>query len=339
MTLYLVSDNHQPDGVLYCRDVGCVDRRPPRRATMLMKFCSRPYLPACDQCARLTYEHHPDLTTFAPLAEYVDTFAAAKEAALATPEQITGRVIYCDQPPCEQSGRHRMAETCISFDGEHWSASCSECAREQQAPQTRPLDDQARELYWKAAEARSREQAAEHGPAAQPGPREPVSRRARIVTASCALVVLVLGIMLANHGGSLDADNPTGALGTPAGVGWTGGGIFFILLAALIGLAWLGVEISRQNPRKPRPAQAMPSSQSMAVSQEYQQGIPVGQIAASAAVVGAEVLWHHKIREHQARVRDSALGIAPLNNVHAGMKHATSILQQQSQSGSDGNMT
>jgi hypothetical protein len=57
----------------------------------------------------------------------------------------------------------------------------------------------------------------------------------------------------------------------------------------------------------------------------------VGQLATTAALVGVEVLWHHQIREHQARVRESALGIAPLNDVHAGMKHATGILASMSQ--------
>jgi hypothetical protein len=62
-------------------------------------------------------------------------------------------------------------------------------------------------------------------------------------------------------------------------------------------------------------------------------------LAVRPAVVGGGILLHHQFRKHQATLRDSALGLAPLNNVHAGMKRATSILQQQSQSGSDGNMT
>jgi hypothetical protein len=65
------------------------------------------------------------------------------------------------------------------------------------------------------------------------------------------------------------------------------------------------------------------------MSRGFQRGIPVGQLATTAALVGAEVLWHHQIHQHQARVRDSARGVAPLNNVHAGMKHATAILQQK----------
>jgi hypothetical protein len=40
---------------------------------------------------------------------------------------------------------------------------------------------------------------------------------------------------------------------------------------------------------------------------------------------------HQHYKESQARLRDSALGVAPLNNVHGGMKHATAILAQRQQ--------
>lgn len=84
MTLRLVNDNREPDDTLYCRH-GTSCRNP---ATILMKFASGTWLPACDQCARRIYESYPHMTEFAPLADYVDLFAAAREAALATPEQV-----------------------------------------------------------------------------------------------------------------------------------------------------------------------------------------------------------------------------------------------------------
>jgi hypothetical protein len=61
----LVSDNNQPDGGLYCQQL-CHLQKP---ATILMSFCGGPYLPTCDECARRTYQRHPDITRLAPLAE------------------------------------------------------------------------------------------------------------------------------------------------------------------------------------------------------------------------------------------------------------------------------
>jgi hypothetical protein len=350
MTLRLVSDNNHPDGVLYCQQL-CYPRK---AATILVSFCGGPYLPRCDECARGTYQRHPDVTRLAPLAEYVDHYAIAREAALATPGQIIRsassdidaddrvcRRMYHDQAVycrgwCRLNEQPALAGTCLSNNGgKTWIPVCSACAHrwqnaESQA-ETRPVnDDYKNKLLAIFDEIYANEPAVATMPAVTTASK-PVSLGARMVTGSSMLLSFIIGGMLAAEGQSLDAANPAGPLSTPAGAGWTDGGISFILLAVLIGLAWLSIEISRQSPRKPRPAQTVPSSQKAGVSQGYQQGIPVGQLATTAALVGAEVLWHHQIREHQARVRDSALGVAPLNNVHAGIKHATAILAQRQQ--------
>ena len=90
MTLRLVRDDEKPDSMLYCRWASCKDRQVP--ATILLSINGTPYMPSCDACARHHYEINPDAMRLAPLSEYVDVYAAAKEAALATPEQFTAPV-------------------------------------------------------------------------------------------------------------------------------------------------------------------------------------------------------------------------------------------------------
>jgi len=68
--------------VLYCRHgISCRNL-----ATVLVTFCNQPPLPSCDKHARLTWEHHPNLTQIGLLGDYVDHFAAVREAALAPPD-------------------------------------------------------------------------------------------------------------------------------------------------------------------------------------------------------------------------------------------------------------
>ena len=88
MTLRLVSDQDKPGEVLYCRMGGMCDIGR-RHATILVSVSGNPFLPSCDKCARDAYELQPNYVRLAPLAEYVDVYAAAREAALATPEQST----------------------------------------------------------------------------------------------------------------------------------------------------------------------------------------------------------------------------------------------------------
>jgi hypothetical protein len=360
MTLRLVSDNNQPDGVLYCQQL-CYPRK---AATILVSFCGGPYLPRCDECARGTYQRHPDVTRLAPLSEYVDHYAIAREAALATPEQIIGQatgqtwpasdldeqcwavcqriarnqVIYCYGRPCLLSGQFTTPANVLirvswaDFSGQPWTSLCNTCLGSHQADGWRP------EEIRPADDNDAKSSILQMANRAVPAPRKPVSRRARIIGLS-TLGGLTLGTVMVTIAGKAISDfdlaSQTWEHNPPAHPSYADAlqrwGIFFIVVAILTGVIWLCVEVARQNPAKPKPAQAAPSYRGVPAAQGYQQGIPVGQLAATAAVVGGEILWHRQIREHQARVRDSALGDAPLNNVHAGIKHATAILVQQKQ--------
>jgi hypothetical protein len=150
VVLRLVTDNDQPDGTLYCRhSAGC--RRP---ATILVSFLGKPYLPSCDDCARSTYDMFPDQTAFAPLAEFVDMFEAAKQAALATPEQVAeslvskayraiclrtirDRKLYCQEYWCcqaySQSEQLTAADAATEVIGHHTPLlSCIDCLHKRQ---------------------------------------------------------------------------------------------------------------------------------------------------------------------------------------------------------------
>jgi hypothetical protein len=172
MTLRLVSDNQQP-GVLYCRHgAGC--RNP---ATILVSFLGKHYLPSCDECARSTYDRHPEDTRFAPLAEYVDEFAIARETALVTPEQIiepTGNGlteadnmirrhthndhrVYCRWYWCEQGWKLTPASIYLEDNKTGYGyPSCSSCARRYaesengagRQAKTWPLDENQKNRIW-----------------------------------------------------------------------------------------------------------------------------------------------------------------------------------------------
>ena len=169
----------------------------------------------------------------------------------------------------------------------------------------------------------------------KPGPR--MSRKAKILWWTIPSGVLALGITMTSIANAIFSNYVNGSQdGAPPDVGALKGfGIFFIVVSSLVLLVmtigWMVSEATSlpagqfRVPRQPRTV-SQPT-----MSQSYQHGIPESQLATTAAVVGGEILLHHQIRKHQARVRDSALGIAPLNNVHAGMKHATAILAQQKQ--------
>ena len=116
--------------------------------------------------------------------------------------------------------------------------------------------------------------------------------------------------------------------GSPPDVGaLKGWGIFFIVAPlvpvglALILLILIGpIALANEHTNK-QMRQAWEAGQ--------RQGMPVNDLITAGALTGAALLWHHRIREHQAHVAASAMGQAPLNDVHAGMKHAQGILQQQ----------
>jgi hypothetical protein len=111
MTLRLVNDNER--AAIPCRIV--TGHGP---ADVLVSVDGKPYLPACDSCARWLYDRQ-HITGMAPLDGYVDMYEAARQAALATPGQVTGqqdtywvfrrmyedRVIYCRMKWCTDARR------------------------------------------------------------------------------------------------------------------------------------------------------------------------------------------------------------------------------------------
>jgi len=224
MTLRLVSDNNQPDGGLYCQQL-CHPQKP---ATILVSFCGGPYLPTCDECTRGTYQRHPDITRLAPLSEYVDHYAIAREAALATPEQIIGQtwpasdldeqcwavcqriardqVIYCYRRPCLLSGQFTTpADVLIrvsgaDFSGQPWTSLCNTCLGSHQADGWRP--EEIRPADDKDAKSSILQMANR----AVPAPRKPVSRRARIIIGLSTLGGLTLGTVMVTIAGKAISD-------------------------------------------------------------------------------------------------------------------------------------
>ena len=96
MTLRLVITNDQPDKTPYCQQIPCHTNRElggqSRKAVILLGKWGNPGKPSCEECARWEYEKttDPSQITLTPLADYagVDWFEEAREAALATPEQV-----------------------------------------------------------------------------------------------------------------------------------------------------------------------------------------------------------------------------------------------------------
>jgi hypothetical protein len=230
MTLRIVNDNERPDNTLYCRWSSCAVSSRPNPATMLMDLNGTGRLPACDDCARRYYEMRPDLVTFAPLSEYVDMFAAAKEAALATPEQITGQRVI----PCFSCDKNPADVGVVCDEDKTWQPACNACFRDWQArggqATTRPLDEAMRAAYWQFAEPES--------------------------------------------------------------------------------------AASRQQGRAPQQDHAGPWYTNP-------------DVVSAAVVGGVAIAAHEASKRRKARLRDSVLGIAPLNNVAAGARQALRIQQRQ----------
>jgi hypothetical protein len=360
MTLRIVSDNHEPDGVLYCRhSAGCW-----RPATILVSFLGKHYLPSCDPCARLTYEHHPDQTAFAPLAGYVDTFAAAKAAALATPEhviqtagvQVVGptivddevcrhiwrdEVVYCRMRWCGEGGRLTPADQRLNAIGGLWYTACADCIAKFDPAQVEVAPMSEADTAWELEMIDKYRN--EHKSWTKPKP--PMSRRAKILWWTVPAAVLALGITMVSIGHMLwdayyTADdrwfNHQGSGGVlPDTAGWTGWGTFFIVVSSLVlagvFIAWLVSEATSvpaghfRVPKAPRQQYSAGSYQQGSSVPWYQNPDVVNAMLLGGVVVAA----HEATRRHQARLRDSALGIAPLNNTAAGMRQAYRIQQRQ----------
>ena len=76
------------DGVVYCKQTGCLISKQARPATLTISKSGQPWLPACDPCARFEYEQGPGQVELGQLGEYVDLFAEARQALHATPGQV-----------------------------------------------------------------------------------------------------------------------------------------------------------------------------------------------------------------------------------------------------------
>lgn len=160
MKLRLVSDDERY--MVPCQTTSC--RQP---AVILVIINETPGIPCCDECARRYYEMggHTGKIRLAPLSEYVDMYAAAKEAAFATPEQVappmqvTGftaaddevlrriwldQAVYCRMRWCEEAGRLSPATERLNAIGGPWYPACAECAAKFGPDQveTSPLSDE-----------------------------------------------------------------------------------------------------------------------------------------------------------------------------------------------------
>jgi hypothetical protein len=120
-------------------------------ATLLVIINETPGIPCCDVCAHRFYNMDPYHVRLASLDGYVDMFAAAKQAAFATPEQFTApvpitastalddkvlrriwadRVIYCRVHWCEKSRLLTPAGQRLNAIGGLWYPACQKCINE-----------------------------------------------------------------------------------------------------------------------------------------------------------------------------------------------------------------
>jgi hypothetical protein len=322
VTLRLVSDDERY--VVPCQTTSCG-----QPAVILVIINETPPIACCDRCARRYYEMAAGRPIrLAPMSEYVDMYAAAREAALATPEQVMqvtasvdlddkvlrfiweNQAIRCRMRWCEENGWYTPASQRLNIIGGFWYPACKDCiakcdpskvevapmSEEDTAWELRMVDEYARSKRWKRAGSTL-------PPAA--GNQQTSSGPAWAMAGIGSLLCFIIGGVTCASGNA--------------------GGLAFIAIPFIIGfIAIIGLAVSGAVKETQQARTSIASA-----AQGYRQGIPVSQLAVPAALVGAEVLWHEQIKRHQRKLADSALGVAPLNQVHAGMKHAQRILQQQ----------
>jgi hypothetical protein len=168
-------------------------------------------------------------------------------------------------------------------------------------------------------------------------PPRPLSLRAKILWWAIPAAVLALGITMVNLASML-TNQDIAAMTPPHWAALKGWGIAFIVISSLVlagvAIATLisysavpsgGHDRASQQPRRVTDTASYWAAQAAPMTR---QSVPVNDLVTAAALVGGEIFWHRQIRERQARVRDSALGVAPLNNAHAGMMRTTAMLGQ-----------
>jgi hypothetical protein len=269
-------------------------------ATVLVIINETPGIPCCDPCARRFYNMRPDRVRLTSLDGYVDMFAAAKQAAFATPEQITGqpvqitastalddkvlrriwadRVIYCRVRWCEESRRLTPASQRLNAIGGLWYPACQECINKFDPDQVETAPMSEENTAWELGMAD--EYARDHH----------WSKPVNPATWWAAGIAAVLGLVLCLAGapdGTVSGSQPNGVL--------IAVGVLLILAGLGLGIAAAIRAINASYQKHPGYPATPPRGQQM--------GVPVNQLAGAAALgVGAyavhEGLKHH--REHVA---------------------------------------
>ena len=239
------------------------------------------------------------------------------------------REIYCIQPWCVQGGRLTRAQLLIGMDEQPRVPACCDCARNWQSRNSQPvelwyIDDDLREGWWAAIDGAigSPPSQPPPPPAAAPAPepaRQPASTGAWWAVGTLALVSFILGGFLIWYGGQVSNSGGQGH-GPEA---W---GYFFVFLPFLAAIiAAVGCVIAGtakmvvEDERKYKVWKA-------GLSPEDQSKVWWAETATMWAAWGAV---HHHMHERQSRAAASAMGQAPFNNVHAGMKRTTEYLNNR----------
>jgi hypothetical protein len=234
------------------------------------------------------------------------------------------REIYCIQPWCVRGGLLTPARLFIGMNERPRVPTCCTCASNWQSLSPQPvelwyLDDDLRTSWWEAIDGAINcgpPPAASAKPAAAPEPAPARKKAWWILGLSAASIIF--GIALIIWGNHRAAE--TWQSSTP----WVIWGIFFILLPFLAGAFWVVIQVIKMGVEDAQRYRAWKAG----LSPEDRRAVEIAETAAIWA--GAAV--HHKMHEHhkatQARLRDSAQGIAPLNGAHAGAMRTTALLGQ-----------
>ncbi len=267
-------------------------------ATVLVIINETPGIACCDSHARGFYRKAPDHVRLASLDGYVDMFAAAREAALATPEQITGpvqitastalddkvlrriwadRMIYCRVRWCEESRRLTPASQRLNAIGGLWYPACQECINKSDPDQVEIAPMSEDNTAWELGMAD--EYARDHHWS------KPVSPVLWTGAGGSFLIGLVLCIVGAPDG-TVSGSQPN---------------IPMIVVGILLILAGLGLGITAAI-RAINASYQKPQGYTATLPQGQQLGVPVNQLVNTAALgVGAYAV-HEGLKHHREQV-------------------------------------
>jgi hypothetical protein len=188
------------------------------------------------------------------------------------------------------------------------------------------IDDDLRERWWAAIDGAigSPPSQPQPPPAAATAPepaRKPVSTGAWWAIGTLTLVSFILGGFLIWYGGLIS--NSGGQGHGPEAWGYLF--VFLPFLAAIITvICWAAAGTTKMVVEDAQRYKSWKAGLSPEDPSKVWWAETAAMWAGAAAV-------HHQMHERRARTAASAMGQAPLNNVHAGMKHATAILAQRQQ--------